>query len=57
MGLSDLWAPALALTAEEKALADISFRTSEPQASCVARGASDIFWMTSKRPHFGHSYS
>jgi len=34
-----------------------AFLTLDPQASWVLRGVADIFWMTSKRPHFGQSYS
>jgi hypothetical protein len=42
-------------TVKEPALT--AFFTLEPQASCRVSGADDIFWMTSKRPHRGQSYS
>jgi hypothetical protein len=34
-----------------------AFCTLEPQASWIFRGRDDIFWMMSKRPHLGQSYS
>ncbi len=43
------------LMAKEPAL--MSLVTVDPQASCLSRGAADIFWMRSKRPHFGQWYS
>ena len=41
----------------EKEPALITFFTGEPQASCLRRGAAEIFWSVSKRPHRGQSYS
>jgi hypothetical protein len=48
------WPPG-PFTVKEPALT--AFFTLEPQASWVLSGADDIFWMTSKRPHLGQSYS
>ena len=45
------------MQAVTNALADITFRTLEPQTSCFFSAGADIFWRASNRPHFGHSYS